>query len=98
MIFAFDDFKHIFWAFFTATFQPDFYDLCNTCPEKLCMIFNKSVLKMLTGKISIIPENFIVVIISQLEISLVKNLVVFDVPEQFQIIVAVKALCDFLSV
>ena len=34
MIFTLDDFKHIFRAFFTATFQPDFYDLCNTGPEK----------------------------------------------------------------
>ena len=39
--------------------------------EKFHVIFNKSVLKMSAGKGSVIPEDFVVVIISQLEIGTV---------------------------
>ena len=66
------------------------------CPEKLCMIFNKSVLKVFTGKGSIIADDFVIVVISQLKIGIIKNLIIFYVPEQFQIVIAVEALRDFL--
>ena len=59
---------------------------------------DKAVLKVLFGKVGVISKNFTVVIISELEIGLVKNLVFFDMTEQFEIIVAVMAGCNFFSV
>ena len=81
MIFTLDDFKHIFRAFFTAAFYPDFYDLCNACFKKFHVVLDKSVLKMPAGKSRVILEDFVVVIISQLEIGLVEDLIVPDMPE-----------------
>ena len=45
------------------------------------MIPDKSVLKMLAGKGYIILDNFIVVVISEFKIGLVKDLIVFDMTE-----------------
>ena len=53
---------------------------------------------MSAGKSGVILENIVVVIIPQFEIGLVEDLVVFDMSKQFQIVVAVKALRDFLPV
>ena len=45
------------------------------------MVLDKSVLKMPAGKSRVILEDFVVVIISQLEIGLVEDLIVPDMPE-----------------
>ena len=97
-IFTLDDFKHIFRAFLAAAFQPEFYDVGNARFEKLHVIFNKSVSEMYAGKGSIIADDFIIVVISQLKIGIIKDLIIFYVPEQFQIVIAVEALRDFLFV
>ena len=58
------------------------------------MVFNETILEMPARKLGIISEDLIVIVIPQLEIGLIKNLVVPDVAEQLQIIVAVEPLCD----
>ena len=60
LIFAFDDFNHIFRTFLATAFQPEFYDLSNARFEKLHVIFNEPILKVFTGKVSIIGDNFII--------------------------------------
>ena len=77
-ILAFDDFNHVLRAFPAAVFQPELYDLRDPRPEKLHMIFDKTILKMLTGKGCIIPDDFIVVIIAELKVGLIDDLVLFD--------------------
>ena len=98
IVLAFDDFKHLFRAFFAIIFEPKFYNLCNTCLEKLHVILDESIMKMFTGKVDIIAENFVVIIISEPKISLIEELIVFDMIEQLQIVIAVKTLCDFIFV
>ena len=75
-IFTLDDFKHIFRAFLAAAFQPEFYDVGNARFEKLHVIFNKSVSEMYAGKGSIIADDFIIVVISQLKIGIIKDLII----------------------
>ena len=76
-IFAFDNLKHIFRTFFTAVFEPHFYNLRDTGFEKFHMIFNKPILKMRLCKDNIINENFIVIVISKFKISSIQYLIIF---------------------
>ena len=98
LIFTFNDFEYFFRAFLAVVFQPQFYDLCNARLEKFHVILNESVLKMRPGKGGVIADDSVLIIISELEIGLVEDLVLIDMTEQLQIIMAVKALCDFIFV
>ena len=53
---------------------------------------------MCPGKGGVIADDSVLIIISQLKIGLVEDLILLDMTEQLQIIMAVKALCDFIFV
>lgn len=52
------------------------------------MIRNEFILKMGSCKVCIIGDNFVLVIISKFKIGLIEKLVLFDMAEKLQVVVA----------
>ena len=98
LILTFDDLKDILRTLFAAVLQPELDDLRDARLEKLHVIPDELILKMGPGKVLVIGDDLVLVIIAQLEIGLVEDLVLLDVAEQLQIVMAVETVGDLLPV
>ena len=92
LILTFDDLKDILRTLFAAVLQPELDDLRDARLEKLHVILDELILKMGPGKVLVIGDDLVLVIIAQLEIGLVEDLVFLDVAEQLQIAMASTAM------
>ena len=79
MIFAFYDLKHFLRCFPAATLKPELNDSCQSAFEKFHVVMDKVALKVFLGKLCIIRNDFIIVVIPQLKIGLIENLVLLNV-------------------
>ncbi len=93
-----DNLVHLFRCFPAPAGQPHFDDCVKPLLEKLDMIINMLVIKMLLRLVDVIITNLILVVIAQLKIGAVKQLIVADVIKQLEIIIAVKPLDPLLLV
>lgn len=97
-VFALDDFVHFFRCFCASSCQPHLYDGIKSASEKLYVIVDEPVAKMIRRQLCIIFYDFELIIVPQFKVCLIEQLIFGDMPEQLQIIVAVEAVFHLIAV